>query len=121
MCVIVTLLLKYARTSMVEHLWNHENMFETRVARANECNHRGDFMSTHNIPFSIWKKNHPKLSQICSFEICPRDPRTSSKQQWLTSHSVRATEMLLYYYGAKIMFIKIFYVHECVRRAVGLK
>ena len=21
----------------LEHLWNHENMFETRVVRANEC------------------------------------------------------------------------------------
>ena len=24
-------------------------------------------MSTHNVPFSIHKKNHPKLTQICSY------------------------------------------------------
>ena len=29
-------------------------------------------MSTHNIPFSILKGNHPKLSQICSYRIFPK-------------------------------------------------
>ena len=28
---------KYSKTSMARTLWNHENMFETRVVRANEC------------------------------------------------------------------------------------
>ena len=44
-------------------------------------------MSIHNIPFLIYKQdNCPKLSQICSYGIFPRDPRTSSKQPWQTSH-----------------------------------
>ena len=32
--------IKYAYTvelQWLEHLWNHENMFETGVVRANEC------------------------------------------------------------------------------------
>ena len=38
-------------------------------------------MRTQNIPFSIKKKeNAPKLSQICSHQIFPRDSRTNSKQ-----------------------------------------
>ena len=33
-------------------------------------------MSTHNIPFPNMKKgNHPKLSQICSYEICSKGPK----------------------------------------------
>ena len=32
-------------------------------------------MSTYTIPFPNMKKNHPKLSQICSFEICSKGPK----------------------------------------------
>ena len=33
-------------------------------------------MSTRNIPFPNMKKgNHPKLSQICSYEICSKGPK----------------------------------------------
>ena len=32
-------------------------------------------MSTHNIPFSQYKKeNHPKSSQICNYQICFKGP-----------------------------------------------
>ena len=31
-------------------------------------------MRTHNIPFSIYKKNHPKLSKICSYGIFSKGP-----------------------------------------------
>ena len=55
-------------------------------------------MSTHNIPFlNIEKENYPKLSQISAMGFVPRDPRTSSKQPWQTSHQCfRAIEVLLY-------------------------
>ena len=35
--LVETVFLKYSRTSMARNLWNHENMFETGVVRANEC------------------------------------------------------------------------------------
>ena len=54
-----------------------------------EPSHRGDSneYTQYTILYNIYKKeNHPKLSQICSYEIFPRDSRTSSKKQWYTSH-----------------------------------
>ena len=94
----------------LEHLWNHGNMFETRVVRAYGCyslhqvrRHNRDIFSiffiikvccvfslesshskeyTQYTIFNIKKVNHPKLSQICSHGIFPRDSRTSSKQSW---------------------------------------
>ena len=36
--------------------------------------------------FQYKKENHPKLSQICSYGIFPRDSKMSSKQRWWTSH-----------------------------------
>ena len=81
-------------------------MFETGVVQANGVDHSARsgcviwilfsiffnmkvccieaiLMSANNIPFLMLKKeNHPKLSQICSYGIFPRDSRTSSKQPW---------------------------------------
>ena len=55
-------------------------------------------MSTHNIPFSIYKKeNHPKLSQICmgwDFFLGTREHVRNSRGK--QAISVRATEVLLY-------------------------
>ena len=89
----------YSRTSMSRTLWNHKNMFHTGVVRASEfnhcarsgsknwdifsifitmksivCSHYNRFieailMSTHNIPFSLQKRNHTKLFQISSHGI----------------------------------------------------
>ena len=35
---------------------------------------------TQYTTFNIKKENHPKLCQICSYGILPRDSRTNSKQ-----------------------------------------
>ena len=52
-----------------------------------ESPHRGNSNEyTQYIIFNEKKDNCPKLSQICSYGIFPRDPRTSSKQPWQTSH-----------------------------------
>ena len=81
---------------LLEHLWNHENLFETGVVRAQhqvrrhnsdvlsiffkmkvycvlslESPHRGD--SNAYTQYTIFnKENHPKLSQIRSYGIFPR-------------------------------------------------
>ena len=40
-------------------------------------------MSTHNIPFSIYKKeNHTKFPKSAAKGLIPGDSRTSSKQPW---------------------------------------
>ena len=46
-----------------------------------ESPHRGD--SNENTAYTIFNintKSHPKISEICSYEISPRDPRTSSNE-----------------------------------------
>ena len=86
----------------------HKNMFETGVVRANErqvsrqnkdvlsifynlkvyCEfslespHRGDAKYTQYTIFNTKKRNHPKLSLVCSCGFFRRDSRTSSKQLW---------------------------------------
>ena len=94
--------LRTAQLQWLEHRWNHENMFETGVVRANEClserpvrRHNKDIFSiffnmkmcyvfslesSHHTIFNIKKENHPKLSKTCSYGIFPRKLRTSSKQ-----------------------------------------
>ena len=45
-----------------------------------ESPRRGDSNEYTNIPFLIYKQEKsPKLSQICSYGICPWDSRTGSK------------------------------------------
>ena len=40
-------------------------------------------MSTHNIPFSIYKKeNHTKFPKAAAKGLFPGDSRTSLKQPW---------------------------------------
>ena len=54
-------------------------------------------MSTHNIPFSIKKENHPKLSQICSYRILFQGSQERVRNsRGKRAISVRATEVLLY-------------------------
>ena len=55
-------------------------------------------MRTHHTinHFQYEKEKHPKLSQICSYGIFPRDSRTSSKQRGKRAISVRVIEVLLY-------------------------
>ena len=50
-------------------------------------------MSTRNIAFSIYRKNHPKLSQICSYGNFQERVRNSRGKRPI---SVRATKVLLY-------------------------
>ena len=46
-------------------------------------------MSTHNIPFlNIKKENHPKLSQICNYEICSKGPKNEFETAMLNEPSV---------------------------------
>ena len=54
-------------------------------------------MSTHNIPFSYKKENHPKLSQICSYGIFPSD---SIKNEFETAvvNEPSVLEPLKFYY-----------------------
>ena len=42
-----------------EHLWNHENMFETGVVRANECLSRG-----------VRSHNRDKFSIVFNMKVC---------------------------------------------------
>ena len=44
----------YSRTSMARTPWNHENMFETRVVRANECYSLHHIMRHNRDIFSIF-------------------------------------------------------------------
>ena len=63
-------------------------------------------MSTHNIPFPNMKKgNHPKLSQICSYEICSNGPKNEFETVVVNGPSVfycifteisRVTQKMLY-------------------------
>ena len=54
-------------------------------------------MSTHNIPFSIKKENHPKLSQICSYRILFQGSQERVRNsRGKRAISVRATEVRLY-------------------------
>ena len=103
------------------HLWNHENMFETGVVRANECYslrqvryifsnflnmkvccvfslespHRGDSNKyTQLYHFQYIHKNHSKLSQMCSYGIFSK----GLKNEFERAISVRSTEGLLYLY-----------------------
>ena len=49
-------------------------------------------MSTHNIPFPNMKKgNHPKLSQICSYEICSKGPKNEFETVVVNGPSVFET------------------------------
>ena len=54
-------------------------------------------MSTDNIPFSIKKKNHPKLSQICSEGFFQGSQERVLVRQGKRAISVRAIEVLLYH------------------------
>ena len=52
-----------------------------------ESPHRGDSNdNTQYTIFNIKNENHPKLSQIYSYGIFPRDSKTSSKQPRYTCH-----------------------------------
>ena len=53
-------------------------------------------MSTHNIPFSILKTKHPKLSKICSYGIFQETQERVPNSRDKIPISVRATEGLLY-------------------------
>ena len=96
----------------LEHFWNHENTFETgefelmgvnHSGRSGniigifsiflkmkvfcefllESPHRGDSNEyTQYTFFNIKKKNQPKLSQICSCGIFPKDSKPSLTQPW---------------------------------------
>ena len=57
-------------------------------------------MSTHNIPFSIYKKNHPKLSQICNYGIFPKKLDDELETAMVNEPSV--FEPLKFYRKAKI-------------------
>ena len=104
-------------SSMAEDLWNHENMFETGVVRANECYslrqvmthnrgifsiffnmkaccvfsespHRGDSNEyTQYTIFNIKKKIAQNYHKSAVLEFFPRDSRTSFKR----AISVRTT------------------------------
>ena len=53
-------------------------------------------MSSHNIPFSIKKKNHPKLFQICSYGIYFQGTQEQvGNSRGKRAISVRASEGLL--------------------------
>ena len=52
-------------------------------------------MSTHNIPFSILKGNHPKLSQICSYGIFSKRLKNEFETAVINKPSATA-EVLLY-------------------------
>ena len=36
-CLVLATAIRTVELKWLEHLWNHENMFETGVVRANEC------------------------------------------------------------------------------------
>ena len=64
-----------------------------------ESPHRGNSNEyTQYTIFNIKKENQPKLSQICSYGIFPRDSITSSKHpiHGKRAINVRGTEVLLY-------------------------
>ena len=50
-------------------------------------------MSTHNVPFSIEKENHPKLSQICSYGIFKE-----TQERVLIGRGKRAISLLYFYF-----------------------
>ena len=91
----------------LEHLRNHENMFETGVVRANEC------YSLCQVHFQYKKENYPKLSQICRNGTCSRDSRTSEKSRGKRAISVRATEVLLYQVWLKFLLFKLSITEVC--------
>ena len=88
----------------LEHLWNHENMFETGIVRANECSsqrkvrkHNKDIFSIFcNMTvccvfslesprytiFNIKKKITLNYSKSGAIGCFPRDSTASSKQPW---------------------------------------
>ena len=74
-----------------EHLWNHENMFETRMVRVDECyslrqvrRHNRDIFSISLIwrytIFYIKKKISLEYPKSASMGFFSRVSRTSSKQ-----------------------------------------
>ena len=59
-------------------------------------------MSTHNIPFSMYKRNHPKLSKICSYGIFFQGTQVRVRNNHdKQAISVRATDGLLSLYQIK--------------------
>ena len=54
----------YSRTSMLEHIWNHENMFETGVVRAKSVKHSAMSGGIIGIIFSIFL--HMKVFYVFS-------------------------------------------------------
>ena len=86
----------------LKHIWNHENMFETGVVRANECEpqsqvkvHNRDIFSiffnmkvphlsdsnenTQYTIFNIKKENHPYYPESAAMEFFPRESKMSLK------------------------------------------
>ena len=45
-------------------------------------------MRTQNIPFSIYKENHPKLSKICSYGIFSKGPKNEFETAVVNEPSV---------------------------------
>ena len=75
----VHMILQYG-SIWLEHLWNHENMFETRMVRVDECyslrqvrRHNRDifsiFLNMEVYHFLYQKENQPRISQICIYGI----------------------------------------------------
>ena len=60
-------------------------------------------MSTHHIPFSIKKENHPKLSQICSYGSFSKVLKNEFETAVVNEPSV--FEPLKFYYNLNIVVI----------------
>ena len=59
-------------------------------------------MSTHNIPFSIYKENQLKLSQICSYQIFSKGLKDEFEIAMVNEQSVFKPLKFYCIYGTKI-------------------
>ena len=57
-------------------------------------------MSTHNIPFSIQKRKHPKLPQICSYRLFFQ----GTQERVRNSHELSVFEPLKFYFTFLTIF-----------------
>ena len=129
----------------LELLWNHENMFETGVVPADGvnrsarsggrlgisfrfsltwryivCSHLNCLlemilMSTQNIPFSVWKRKHPKLSQICSYGIFSKELKkefeTAVVNEWSEFDPLKFYCMYrTTFYHTVVLYFLIYYI-----------